>query len=144
MHIYLLKKDGMEKESQNKYLPEIYPRIEKRLKILLLFKESYFFILSHISSNSIFEKVRVEIDEIRNIKVDEEQNTNLKGLYTAGNITYGLYRVVFATVEYPRAGINTAKNLRQLQIILRYHLDITSYYVISRSYCCYNGRLQIF
>ena len=72
--------------------------------------------MSHISSNSIFEKTGVELDEIRNIKVEEEQNTNLKGLYTAGDITCGLYRVVFAAVENPRAGINTAKNLRQLQI----------------------------
>jgi thioredoxin reductase (NADPH) len=69
--------------------------------------------LSHISSNSIFEKAGVEPDERRNIKEDEEQNTNLKGLYTAGDVTCDLYQVVFAAAEGARAGINACKYLRK-------------------------------
>ena len=35
MHIYLLKKDGTEREQQNKYLSEICPSIEKGLMLML-------------------------------------------------------------------------------------------------------------
>jgi thioredoxin reductase (NADPH) len=73
------------------------------------------FILSHISSNSIFKKAGVEIDEKGNIKVDEEQITNLEGVFAAGDCTGGHFQVVFATAEGARAGINTARYLRQLK-----------------------------
>ena len=73
------------------------------------------FILSHISSNSIFKKSGVELDEKGNIIVDEEQKTNLKGVYAAGDCTGGVFQVVFAAAEGARAGINACKYLRQLQ-----------------------------
>ncbi|MBY9017870.1 MAG: FAD-dependent oxidoreductase [Candidatus Lokiarchaeota archaeon] len=73
------------------------------------------FILSHISSNSIFKKAGVEIDEKGNIKVDEEQKTILEGVFAAGDCTGGHFQVVFATAEGSRAGINAAKYLRQLK-----------------------------
>jgi thioredoxin reductase (NADPH) len=73
------------------------------------------FILSHISSNSIFKKAGVELDEMRNIKVDNEQKTNLTGVYAAGDCTGGLFQVVFAAAEGARAGINACKYLRQLK-----------------------------
>ena len=72
------------------------------------------FILSHISSNSIFKKAGVELDETGNIKVDDEQKTNLKGVYAAGDCTGGLFQVVFATAEGARAAISACKYLRQL------------------------------
>ena len=73
------------------------------------------FILSHISSNSIFKKAGVELEDTGNIKVDEDQKTNLKGVYAAGDCTGGLFQVVFATAEGARAGINACKYLRQLK-----------------------------
>lgn len=73
------------------------------------------FILSHISSNSIFKKAGVELDEMRNINVDDEQKTNINGVYAAGDCTGGLFQVVFAAAEGARAGINACKYLRQLK-----------------------------
>jgi thioredoxin reductase (NADPH) len=71
------------------------------------------FILSHVPSNSIFKKAGVELDEYGNIKVDEHQQTNVKGVFAAGDVTGGLFQVVFATAEGARAGINACKALRQ-------------------------------
>jgi thioredoxin reductase (NADPH) len=79
------------------------------------FELSCLFIISHISSNSIFKKAGVELDDLRNIKVDDEQKTNLKGVYAAGDCTGGLFQVVFAAAEGARAGINACKFLRQLK-----------------------------
>jgi len=74
---------------------------------------SCLFILSHIPSNSIFKKAGVELDENGNIKVDEHQQTNVKGVYAAGDVTGGVFQVVFATSEGASAGINACKFLRQ-------------------------------
>ena len=82
---------------------------------LIEFELSCLFILSHISSNSIFKKSGVDLDDLGNIIVDEEQKTNLKGVYAAGDCTGGVFQVVFATAEGARAGINACKYLRQLQ-----------------------------
>ena len=71
------------------------------------------FILSHIPSNSIFKKAGVILDENGNIKVNEHQETNVKGVYAAGDVTGGLFQVVFATAEGARAGINACKLIRQ-------------------------------
>jgi thioredoxin reductase (NADPH) len=79
------------------------------------FELSCLFILSYISSNSIFKKAGVELDEMGNIKVDEEQKTNLKGIYAAGDCTGGTFQVIFAVAEGGRAGINACKYLRQLK-----------------------------
>jgi len=73
------------------------------------------FILSYVPSNSIFKKAGVELDELGNIKVDEDQKTNLKGVYAAGDVTGGLFQVIFAAAEGARAGINAAKYIRQKQ-----------------------------
>jgi len=79
------------------------------------FELNCLFIISHISSNSIFKKAGVELDDLRNIKVDDEQKTNLKGVYAAGDCTGGLFQVVFAAAEGARAGINACKYLRQIK-----------------------------
>ena len=71
------------------------------------------FILSHIPSNSIFKKAGVILDENGNIKVNEHQETNVKGVYAAGDVTGGLFQVVFAAAEGARAGINACKLIRQ-------------------------------
>jgi thioredoxin reductase (NADPH) len=76
---------------------------------------SCLFIISHISFNSMFKKAGVELDSRGNIKVDDEQKTNLKGVYAAGDCTGGIFQVVFATAEGARAGINACKYLRQLE-----------------------------
>ena len=91
----------------DKELTEEEPAIEFDLSCL--------FILSHVPSNSIFKKAGIELDEIGNVKVDENQKTNIEGVYAAGDVTGGLYQVVFATAEGSRAGINACKYLRQLK-----------------------------
>ncbi len=73
------------------------------------------FILSHVPSNSIFKKAGVELDEKGNIKVNNEQETRVKGVYAAGDVTGGLFQVVFAAAEGSRAGINAAKYIRGLK-----------------------------
>ncbi|MFX0081042.1 MAG: NAD(P)/FAD-dependent oxidoreductase [Candidatus Hodarchaeota archaeon] len=82
---------------------------------LVEFELNCLFILSHIASNSIFKKAGVELDDKGNIIVDEEQKTNLEGVYAAGDCTGGHFQVVFATAEGARAGINVNKYLRQLK-----------------------------
>ncbi|MHA2184338.1 MAG: NAD(P)/FAD-dependent oxidoreductase [Promethearchaeota archaeon] len=79
------------------------------------FELSCLFIFSHISSNSIYKKAGVELDDKGNINVDQEQKTNLKGVFAAGDCTGGVFQVVFATAEGARAGINACKYLRQVQ-----------------------------
>ncbi|MFX1503427.1 MAG: NAD(P)/FAD-dependent oxidoreductase [Promethearchaeota archaeon] len=79
------------------------------------FELSCLFISSHISSNSIFKKAGVELDEIGNIRVDQEQKTNINGVYAAGDCTGGIFQVIFAVAEGARAGINACKYLRQLK-----------------------------
>jgi thioredoxin reductase (NADPH) len=71
------------------------------------------FIFSHVPSNSIFKKAGVELDDLGNIEVDENQKTNLEGVYAAGDVTGGLFQVIFAAAEGARAGINAAKHVRQ-------------------------------
>ncbi|MBY8979393.1 MAG: FAD-dependent oxidoreductase [Candidatus Lokiarchaeota archaeon] len=85
------------------------------IEIIKEFELSCLFIISHISSNSIFKKAGVELDDTRNIKVDSEQKTNIEGIYAAGDCTGGLFQVVFAAAEGARAGINACKYLRQLR-----------------------------
>ncbi len=82
---------------------------------LLTFDLDCLFILTHTPSNSIFKKAGVELDEKGNIKIDEEQQTNIKGVYAAGDVTGGLFQVVFATAEGARAGINVNKYVRQIK-----------------------------
>jgi len=82
---------------------------------LIEFELDCLFILSHITSNSIFKKAGVELDDMGNIIVDDEQQTNLKGIYAAGDVTGGIFQVVFATAEGARAGINACKYLRHLK-----------------------------
>lgn len=71
------------------------------------------FILSHIPSNSIFKRGGVELDENGNVAIDENQHTNIQGVFAAGDVTGGLFQVVFAAAEGARAGINANKYLRQ-------------------------------
>ena len=79
------------------------------------FELNCLFILSHISSNSMYKRAGIELDDMGNIKVDEEQKTNLKGVYAAGDCTGGLFQVVFAAAEGARAGINACKYLWRLK-----------------------------
>ncbi len=82
---------------------------------LLTFDLDCLFILTHTPSNSIFKKAGVELDEKGNIMIDEEQQTNIKGVYAAGDVTGGLFQVVFATAEGARAGINVNKYVRHIK-----------------------------
>ena len=68
-------------------------------------------------SNSILRKAGIELDVKGNIKTNQEQKTNVKGMFAAGNVTGGLYQVVFATAQGARAGINANKFIRQIKKI---------------------------
>ncbi len=82
---------------------------------ILTFELDCLFILSHIPSNSIFKKAGVELDKKGNIKIDAEQQTNIKGVFAAGDVTGGLFQVIFAAAEGSHAGINANKYVRQLK-----------------------------
>ena len=69
-------------------------------------------LIYHLSCS--FKKAGVELDEYGNVKVNELQQTNIAGVYAAGDVTGGLYQVVFAAAEGARAGINANKYLRQI------------------------------
>lgn len=73
------------------------------------------FIFTHTPSNSIFQKAGIELDERGNVQVDDDQLTNLKGVYAAGDVTGGILQVVFAAAEGARAGINAARYIRHIQ-----------------------------
>ncbi len=79
------------------------------------FKLACLFILSHVPSNSIFKKAGIELDEKGNIMIDIEQKTNIEGVFAAGDVTGGLFQVVFATAEGARAGISANKYVRHLK-----------------------------
>lgn len=81
----------------------------------MIFELDCLFILSHIPSNSIFKKGGVELDERGNIKIDKEQKTSVEGVFAAGDVTGGVYQVVFAAAEGARAGLNANKYLRQIK-----------------------------
>ncbi|MBN1214270.1 MAG: FAD-dependent oxidoreductase [Candidatus Lokiarchaeota archaeon] len=73
------------------------------------------FIFSHVPSTSIFKKAGVELDDKDNISVNQNQETNIKGVYAAGDVTGGLFQAIFAAAEGAKAGINAAKYCRQLE-----------------------------
>jgi len=73
------------------------------------------FIFSHVPSNSIFKKAGIGLDENGNIKVGENQQTNLKSVYAAGDVTGGVFQVVFAAAEGARAALSALKYLRTLK-----------------------------
>ncbi|MHA1293617.1 MAG: NAD(P)/FAD-dependent oxidoreductase [Promethearchaeota archaeon] len=75
---------------------------------------SCLFIFSHVPSNTIFKKAGVELDKKGNINVNEEQETNIKGVFAAGDVIGGLFQVVVAAAEGAKAGINANKYVRQL------------------------------
>ena len=57
----------------------------------------------------------MELDKKGNIKIDDEQQTNIKGVFAAGDVTGGLFQVIFAAAEGSHAGINANKYVRQLK-----------------------------
>lgn len=73
------------------------------------------FIFSHVPSNSIFKKAGVGLDENGNVKIDKNQQTNLKSVYAAGDVTGGVFQVVFAAAEGARAALSAIKYLRTLK-----------------------------
>lgn len=73
------------------------------------------FIFSHVPSNSIFKKAGVELDDKGNIKIDENQQTNTKSVYAAGDVTGGVFQVIFAAAEGARAALTALKYLRTIR-----------------------------
>ena len=82
-----------------------------------VFELDALFIMTHLPSNAILKKAGIELDAKGNVKTDQEQQANVKGVFAAGDVTGGLYQVVFATAQGARAGINANKYVRQLKKI---------------------------
>ncbi len=73
--------------------------------------------MTHLPSSSILKKAGIELDNKGNVKTDQEQQTNIKGVFAAGDVTGCLYQVIFATAQGARAGINANKYVRQIKKI---------------------------
>ena len=56
-----------------------------------------------------------ELTEKGNIKVNENMETTIPGLYAAGDCTGGLLQVAKAVYEGAQAGINAGKYVRSLK-----------------------------
>jgi thioredoxin reductase (NADPH) len=79
------------------------------------YKLDALFIFSHVPSNSVFQKAGIELDEKGNIRVDENQQTNIKGVFAAGDVTGGTFQVIFAAAQGAKAALNALKYLQTLK-----------------------------
>jgi len=75
------------------------------------------FVFTHVPSNTVFKKAGIELDDKGNIAVNEEQETNIKGVFAAGDVIGGLFQIVVAVAEGAKAGINASKYVRSLKKI---------------------------
>lgn len=73
------------------------------------------FVFTHVPSNTIFKKAGIELDDKGNIAVNDERETNIKGVYAAGDVIGGLFQIVVAVAEGAKAGINASKYVRSLK-----------------------------
>ncbi len=73
------------------------------------------FIMSHVSSSALLKNAGLSLDEKGHIVVDQDQKTNLEGVFAAGDVTGGLWQVVTAVAEGAKAGVEAAKFVRQSQ-----------------------------
>jgi len=81
--------------------------------------------ITNISVNALFiaigvepqsdlaKKAGIELDKDNNIKVDKNQETNLPGIYAAGDVTGGIRQVTTATGEGTTAAMNAYLFIKQ-------------------------------
>jgi len=63
--------------------------------------------------SDLAKKAGIELDENNNIKVDKNQETNLPGIYAAGDVTGGIRQVTTATGEATTAAMNAYLFIKQ-------------------------------
>ena len=76
--------------------------------------DGVFIALGTAGSTEIARQMGAELTEKGNIKVDENMETTIPGLYAAGDCTGGLLQVAKAVYEGAQAGINAGKYVRSL------------------------------
>ena len=67
---------------------------------------------------SDFAKTLGIIQEGDNIKVNEQMETNVNGVYACGNITGGLLQINKAVYEGAKAGISASNFIRKLSTVM--------------------------
>ena len=76
--------------------------------------DGVFIAMGTAGSTEIARQMGAELTEKGNIKVDENMETTIPGLYAAGDCTGGLLQVAKAVYEGAQAGINAGKYVRSL------------------------------
>lgn len=64
------------------------------------------------SSSDLAKKLGVILDDKNNIVVDNQMQTNIKGLYACGDCTGGILQIAKATYEGMVAGMSAIKFLK--------------------------------
>ncbi|MBO4293126.1 MAG: NAD(P)/FAD-dependent oxidoreductase [Clostridia bacterium] len=74
--------------------------------------DGIFIALGKAGGSDFAKKMGVMLEK-DNIKVDENMQTNIEGLYSCGDVTGGLLQVCKAAYDGARAGLDAAKNIRR-------------------------------
>lgn len=74
--------------------------------------DGIFIALGKAGGSDFAKKMGVMLEK-DNIKVDENMQTNIEGLYSCGDVTGGLLQVCKAVYDGARAGLDAAKNIRR-------------------------------
>ncbi len=77
--------------------------------------DGIFIAMGTAGSTEIARQMGAELTEKGNIKVNENMETTIPGLYAAGDCTGGLLQVAKAVYEGAQAGINAGKYVRSLK-----------------------------
>ena len=75
--------------------------------------DGVFVAIGTAGSTEIARQMGAELTEKGNVKVDEEMQTTIPGLFAAGDCTGGLLQVAKAVYEGAQAGISAGKYVRQ-------------------------------
>jgi thioredoxin reductase (NADPH) len=73
--------------------------------------DGIFISIGEIPQNDLAKKLQVKLDERGYIITDKQQQTNVKGVYAAGDITGGLRQVITACAEGAVAALSSTKVL---------------------------------
>ena len=65
------------------------------------------------TSIDLARKIGAVIEENNNIKVDENMETTVKGLYACGDCTGGILQISKAVYEGTKAGLSIIKNKKE-------------------------------
>ena len=77
--------------------------------------DGVFILLEHVSTNSILSEAGISLDKGGCIIVDKQQQTNIPGIFAAGDCTCSSWQVVTATGEGGKAGLAALRYLKGLE-----------------------------